>query len=151
MVARRRRRFLRAGRRAWAADRLRLALGGGAASRSRLLPELHARPAGAEARQSRPARRRLPDPGVAARRLALPAGRGDRGHARLQPLGGAGRVSVRELGPEETGLAYQALLELRPGQGSEADFVGRVNELQRPEGYRLVASFAEGQPAAVAA
>jgi len=60
-------------------------------------------------------------------------------------------VSVRELGPEETQLAYPALLELRPRQESEADFVRRVNQLQRPEGYRLVASFAEGEPAAVAA
>jgi GNAT superfamily N-acetyltransferase len=60
-------------------------------------------------------------------------------------------VSPRELGAEETHLAYPALLELRPDQGSEADFVRRVNELQRPEGYRLVAAFVDGQPVAVAA
>jgi GNAT superfamily N-acetyltransferase len=60
-------------------------------------------------------------------------------------------VTIRELGPEETGLAYEAMLELRPRIGSEADFVARVNDLQRPEGYRLVASFADGDAQAVAA
>ena len=60
-------------------------------------------------------------------------------------------MSLRELGPEETHLAYQAMLELRPDQVSEADFVRQVNELQRPEGYRLLAAFVEGEPAAVAA
>jgi GNAT superfamily N-acetyltransferase len=60
-------------------------------------------------------------------------------------------VSTRELVAAETHLAYQAMLELRPDQGSEADFVWRVNELQRPEGYRLVAAFVEDQAAAVAA
>lgn len=58
---------------------------------------------------------------------------------------------IRELGPADTGLAYRAVLELRPHIGSEADFVHRVNELQRPEGYRVVASFAEGVSEAAAA
>ncbi len=58
---------------------------------------------------------------------------------------------IRELVPDETGLAYRALLELRPEIGSEADFIRRVNELQRPEGYRIAASFAEGVPEAAAA
>ena len=41
---------------------------------------------------------------------------------------------------------------LRPGIGSEADFVERVNTVQRPAGYRLAASFGDGdeQAAAVA-
>jgi GNAT superfamily N-acetyltransferase len=60
-------------------------------------------------------------------------------------------VTIRELAAEETGLAYRAMLELRPRIGSEAEFVARVNELQRPEGYRLVASFTGGDPEAVAA
>jgi len=51
---------------------------------------------------------------------------------------------IRELEPEETALAFEAMLELRPGMGSEAAFVERVNQVQRPEGYRLVASFAQG-------
>ena len=60
-------------------------------------------------------------------------------------------MTIRELKPEETALAYPAMVELRPGIGSEPEFVARVNDLQRPEGYRLVASFAEGDPQAVAA
>ena len=58
---------------------------------------------------------------------------------------------IRELGPGETGLAYPAMLELRPAIGSQPDFVRRVDELQRPEGYRLVASFADGVGEAAAA
>jgi len=57
---------------------------------------------------------------------------------------------VRELPARETRLAYRAMLELRPNIGSEAEFVDRVNRLQRPEGYRLVASFAEGERLAAA-
>lgn len=59
---------------------------------------------------------------------------------------------VRELGPDETRLAYQAMRELRPSLGSEAEFVEGVNRLQRPEGYRLVGSFTDDseQAAAVA-
>jgi GNAT superfamily N-acetyltransferase len=60
-------------------------------------------------------------------------------------------MEIRELGPEETHLAHLAMLELRPGAGSEAEFVARVNELQRPEGYRLVGCFVEGDPQAAAA
>jgi GNAT superfamily N-acetyltransferase len=59
-------------------------------------------------------------------------------------------VKIRELGPEETAVAYRAMLELRTKIGSEAEFTARVNDVQRPEGYRLVASFAEGDPDAVA-
>jgi GNAT superfamily N-acetyltransferase len=36
------------------------------------------------------------------------------------------------------------MLELRPGLGDEASFVNRVDGMQRPEGYRLVASFEDG-------
>ena len=60
-------------------------------------------------------------------------------------------MTIRELGPEETALAYDAMLELRSRIGSEVEFVTRVNDLQRREGYRLVASFAAGEPRAVAA
>ncbi len=61
-------------------------------------------------------------------------------------------ATVRELRPVETGLACATMRELRPHVASEADFVERVNTLQRPEGYRLVGSFVEGQaePVAVA-
>ena len=50
----------------------------------------------------------------------------------------------RELAPEETHLAYAAIRELRPHLASVDEFVARVNGAQRPEGYRLVGSFADG-------
>jgi len=52
-----------------------------------------------------------------------------------------GRMSIRELAPAETHLAYPAIAELRPHIATEAEFVRRVNEVQRAAGYRLVASF----------
>lgn len=51
---------------------------------------------------------------------------------------------IRELAPEETGLAYEAMLELRPGIGTREQFINRINEVQRPEGYRLVGLFVDG-------
>jgi GNAT superfamily N-acetyltransferase len=59
---------------------------------------------------------------------------------------------IRELPAGETNLAYEAMLSLRPAMGDEATFVERVDRVQRPEGYRLVASFVEGdlQAASVA-
>jgi GNAT superfamily N-acetyltransferase len=59
---------------------------------------------------------------------------------------------IRELPAGETHLAFKAMFELRPAMGDEAAFVERVDGVQRHEGYRLVASFAEGdiQAAAVA-
>ena len=50
----------------------------------------------------------------------------------------------RELGPEETHLAFEAMRVLRPHIASGDEFVTRVNGAQRREGYRLVASFADG-------
>jgi len=58
---------------------------------------------------------------------------------------------IRELSADETGLAYLAMRELRPGVASEAEFVERINRLQRPEGYRLVGSFVDGDEQAAAA
>jgi GNAT superfamily N-acetyltransferase len=59
---------------------------------------------------------------------------------------------IRELSAGETHLAYKAMLELRPAVGDEAAFVMRIDTVQRLEGYRLAASFVEGdeQAAAVA-
>jgi GNAT superfamily N-acetyltransferase len=48
---------------------------------------------------------------------------------------------IRELSTGDTHLAYAAMLELRPKIGSSADFVRTVNDTQRPQGYRLIASF----------
>ena len=50
----------------------------------------------------------------------------------------------RELGPDETVLAFGPIRELRPHLASVEEFVDRVNGAQRPEGYRLVVSFAAG-------
>ena len=52
---------------------------------------------------------------------------------------------IRELSGNETGLAYEAMLELRPRIGTREQFVERVNNVQRPESYRLVAVFENGQ------
>ena len=48
---------------------------------------------------------------------------------------------VRELPSNQTALAFGMLSHLRPGLGKRDEFVARVNELMRPEGYRLVAAF----------
>jgi hypothetical protein len=65
----------------------------------------------------------------------------------------------RELSPAETHLAFGPMRELRPHLASVKDFIDRVNGAQRPEGYRLVGSFAGngggeedgGEPGAVSA
>jgi GNAT superfamily N-acetyltransferase len=64
----------------------------------------------------------------------------------------AAGLTVRELAPEESAQAHAAMLELRPGIGTAADFTARIDRVQRPAGYRLVASFENGsdQAAAVA-
>ena len=61
-------------------------------------------------------------------------------------------ADVGELGPEQTYLAYGTLLELRPHLPAVEEFVAGVNMRQRPEGYRLIGSFVEGErePVAVA-
>ena len=59
-------------------------------------------------------------------------------------------VEVREILPPDTGLAFEAMLALRDGLADEAAFVRRVDEEQRPEGYRLAGSFEEGDPRAQA-
>jgi GNAT superfamily N-acetyltransferase len=48
---------------------------------------------------------------------------------------------VRELLPPETGLAFEAMRALRTHLPDEEAFVRQVDELQRPEGYRLAAAF----------
>ena len=51
----------------------------------------------------------------------------------LQPL--------RELPPDETGLAFRALAALRPHLRDAAQLVDLVDRVQRPNGYRLLAAF----------
>lgn len=59
---------------------------------------------------------------------------------------------IRELTARETRLAYKAMLGLRPKIGTESAYVAYVDTVQRPEGYRVAGSFADGdeQAAAVA-
>ena len=57
---------------------------------------------------------------------------------------------IRELPAGETHLVYQAIRELRPAVGDPAAFVKRIDDVQRLEGYRLVASFVEGEEQAAA-
>ncbi|MDP8930934.1 MAG: hypothetical protein M3O70_20770 [Actinomycetota bacterium] len=57
---------------------------------------------------------------------------------------------VRELLPGQSGLAFEAMRELRPRFASLDAFVDRVNRIQRPEGYRLVGSFEDDRETAVA-
>ena len=60
-------------------------------------------------------------------------------------------MTIRELAVGETGLAYAALRALRPHVGDRDAFVSRVDEQQRPEGYRIVAVFEDGAEQARAA
>ena len=60
------------------------------------------------------------------------------------PVQAAG--TLRELLPPETGRAWAAMRELRSRLAGEADFVRRVDEVQRPQGYRLVGAFEPGGP-----
>ena len=48
-------------------------------------------------------------------------------------------MTVRELVAGDTGLAFEAMGALRAHLADEDEFVRRVDELQRPQGYRLVA------------
>jgi GNAT superfamily N-acetyltransferase len=59
---------------------------------------------------------------------------------------------IRELLPPETGLAFEAMRELRTNLSDEQSFVRQVDEVQRTEGYRLIAAFEAGAtgPSAVA-
>ena len=57
---------------------------------------------------------------------------------------------IRELLSAETGLAFAAMQALRGDIADERAFVRRVEEIQRPEGYRLVGAFEEGEASACA-
>ena len=49
-------------------------------------------------------------------------------------------LKIRELQAGETGRAFDAMRALRAHLAGEEEFVRRVDELQRPQGYRLVAA-----------
>ena len=57
---------------------------------------------------------------------------------------------VRELPEGDTELAARALLELRPHVGSAEALVTAIDRVHRPIGYRLVASFEDGERDAAA-
>lgn len=59
-------------------------------------------------------------------------------------------AQIRELLPPDTGLGWRAMLELRPRIGDAAAFARHVDEVQRPEGYRLLGAFEDGGAEAVA-
>ena len=51
---------------------------------------------------------------------------------------------IREIVPPDTGVAFAAMRALRPHLRFEEQFVVRVDQVQRPEGYRLVGAFEDG-------
>jgi GNAT superfamily N-acetyltransferase len=57
---------------------------------------------------------------------------------------------IRELLPPQTGLGFEAMRALRTELADEAAFVRAVDEVQRPQGYRLLAAFDEGEERAAA-
>jgi GNAT superfamily N-acetyltransferase len=57
---------------------------------------------------------------------------------------------VRELLSPQTGLAFSAMRALRTDLADEQSFIRQVEEIQRPEGYRLVAAFEQGETSACA-
>jgi GNAT superfamily N-acetyltransferase len=58
---------------------------------------------------------------------------------------------VREIAAGETATAYSAMRELRPHVVDAQEFVTRVDQIQRPQGYRLVGVFLAERNDAVAA
>ena len=60
-------------------------------------------------------------------------------------------MEIREIQPPDTGMAFLAMKELRTHLTSEEDFVRRIDEIQRPEGYRLVGAFDKEEPDVAAA
>jgi ribosomal protein S18 acetylase RimI-like enzyme len=57
---------------------------------------------------------------------------------------------IREVLPPDTARAFPAMRALRTQFEDEGAFVQRVDEVQRPEGYRLVGAFEKGAPDALA-
>ena len=59
---------------------------------------------------------------------------------------------IRELHEDETALAYAAMAELRTHLTAQDAFTVQVNDVQRPQGYRLFAAFdPDGREAAAVA
>jgi GNAT superfamily N-acetyltransferase len=60
------------------------------------------------------------------------------------------RCVIREVVPPDTGTVFRAMQALRTDLGDEGRFVHTVDEVQRPQGYRLLGAFEEGEREAVA-
>jgi GNAT superfamily N-acetyltransferase len=60
-------------------------------------------------------------------------------------------MDIREIQPGETGSAFLAMQELRTHLTDEAEFVRLVDEVQRPEGYRIAGAFDKEEPNSAAA
>jgi GNAT superfamily N-acetyltransferase len=59
-------------------------------------------------------------------------------------------MTVREIGPRETRLAFAAMRALRTHLRDEDAFARQVDALQRPEGYRLAGVFEDDAASAAA-
>ena len=59
-------------------------------------------------------------------------------------------MDTREIVPPDTGKAYLAMKALRTYLADEEEFVRRVDDVQRAEGYRLVGAFDAEEPDAAA-
>ena len=57
---------------------------------------------------------------------------------------------LTEIPKGDTALAFEAMRALRTHHEHEDEFVRRVDEVQRPQGYRLVGAFEDGRCLAVA-
>lgn len=56
-------------------------------------------------------------------------------------------TTVREVAAGETGSVHAAMAALRPHHGDRAAFVARVDRDLRPQGYRLLGAFGDGEEA----
>ena len=61
--------------------------------------------------------------------------------ARTRPSHVPAAYTLREIEAGESARAFEAMRALRTHYAEEAKFVRRVDEIQRPEGYRLVGAF----------
>ncbi len=59
-------------------------------------------------------------------------------------------MDIREIQPGDTGSAYLAMRALRTHVPDEAELIRLVDDVQRPQGYRLVGAFDAEEPAAAA-
>lgn len=90
--------------------------------------------------------------GVAAQRVPLSQAIQEKHAAEQQAVAEAPAVEsvLREIGAEETAVAFAALSILRSGIADVARFTEQINTCQRPQGYRLLGIFEEGKANAVA-